>query len=560
MPSMNRKQFLSSFVYAVEEDFRSPFTGEEAVWANPDAPQIWGMEEASIKYPPSLAEVNEEEDREGEKGKRRARGVTSALSDDERLLAVGLGERVWIISVEDQCVRSELVGHTDNVGRIRFRPSPTTTSPPTLSAETETAPETEPKAPHGYTLLTCANEISTLSNNEPRIYFWNLTPAGTILDILPPPLPVHALAKKAEDAIFTDLVDHYTTSTDPPNPLPFPILPLFEPFRTAIETADREYRLGLNSSIEGGFASLSSTPFSPDGKMMAVVRKGRTTQSGEREEGEMPRVVVWDVERRVEKVVGRCGDSIMWIGWGIGEAAGVLACNGWDGVVRVWDVGGEGEDARLRWQTEASGGQNWTAAFSPDGRWLAASEKKGMRVRVYRTQDGELVREYGRKLGDWVRNMAWHGEGRWLAFAVEQEVVVWDVFGGEGKQEKAVTGEKKGPKEKDGEEEEKNNGKEFSDKELNVATRFRLQAEGMFRSFSKFQEVTWVDCGRKLLIRASDGTIELWDAHENKKWRFMKPQGVSELNYSSNAGVYLIRDDSVLLSVDGDNTVRFWKL
>ncbi|MEM6945646.1 MAG: hypothetical protein AAF565_18030, partial [Pseudomonadota bacterium] len=69
-----------------------------------------------------------------------------------------------------------------------------------------------------------------------------------------------------------------------------------------------------------------------------------------------------------------------------------------DGIVRVWDAASGAELRRL----EGHGGEVWSAAFSPDGRWIVTGSTDGIaRVWDWRTRaalPGNLLQRACRSL------------------------------------------------------------------------------------------------------------------------------------------------------------------
>jgi len=87
----------------------------------------------------------------------------------------------------------------------------------------------------------------------------------------------------------------------------------------------------------------------------------------------------------------------------------------------------------------------------------------------------------------------------------------------------------------------------------------RSQAR-MFRSFASFVDVVWVDSGRKLLVRANDHTVFVWDREGNVKWRLQRPEGVGLPGFDTDFGYVDDGESGMVVALDGDARVRFWKL
>jgi hypothetical protein len=80
------------------------------------------------------------------------------------------------------------------------------------------------------------------------------------------------------------------------------------------------------------------------------------------------------------------------------------------------------------------------------------------------------------------------------------------------------------------------------------------------RLFAGFLDVAWVDGGKKLLVRCHDNTIFVWDRERNVKWRFQRPDGTQLPNTGSGFAHVDDGESGMIVALNGDGKVRYWKL
>lgn len=76
--------------------------------------------------------------------------------------------------------------------------------------------------------------------------------------------------------------------------------------------------------------------------------------------------------------------------------------------------------------------------------------------------------------------------------------------------------------------------------------------------FAIIRSVKWVEEGQKLVVRMGDGTVEVVDVAENKKWRFQRPESVTQVEWGSHDVFWL--GDGKLRTLNGDGVIRIWEL
>ena len=166
-------------------------------------------------------------------------------------------------------------------------------------------------------------------------------------------------------------------------------------------------------------------------------------------------------------------------------------------------------------------GQNWSGAFSPDGKHVMLSGGRPTKVAIYDIGTGEEVKKLegeGVELKDWVRYFTWNPNGKNIAIIDRHSVLLWTPF------------------------------------EDKVETVFKLKTDK--RLLTRFNGM-WADDGNLLLVKDSEHTVFVWDKEKNRKWRFQRPQG-KEAEYDSD--VFYVDHMRMVLSLDGDGKVRYWKL
>lgn len=109
----------------------------------------------------------------------------------------------------------------------------------------------------------------------------------------------------------------------------------------------------------------------------------------------------------------------------LGRHASVLASAGWDGALRLWQVGRRGPSQEL---ARADLTPVTALAFSPSGRVLASADLSG-RIRLWTVASKRpLGRQFGRDTGGWVGALAFSNDGTQLASGDREGMVeLWDV-------------------------------------------------------------------------------------------------------------------------------------
>lgn len=423
------------------------------------------------------------------------------LSIDEHLLAVSTNVVIRIYDVRSQEVCAELIGHQNNVSQLFFAPECTTIS----RADYSNAGSKKEK----YRLFSCANE-----QREDEIIAWSLDEEGHQLERTMP-FAIQDMADRATAAISPDLATHHNLNESD-------IDALRARFVEALQVADTKNRIKDLPHWPGEFPSFNSQPISTDGTALLHIVDGETTQHGMRPAAKLPQIVVVDLDTQSERcrLAGHT-DAIMWASWS--PDGTTIATASWDQHFKIWDA----RTGECRHTIGPTNVQNWAGAFSPDGKYVLLSGGQEVRVAIYDVETGErlvVLQSEGLKLESWIRYFAWNPAGDCIALVNGKEIVLWHPFD-----------------------------------DNKVETILKLKTDGtMLTRYNGFSMIKWAQGGRKLLLQDSARTTYVWDREEDVKWRFERPQGLALDLYTRD--VFYLDEKDMVLSLDGDRKVRFWKL
>lgn len=447
----------------------------------------------------ALKDSDPNEDRRGD--------AEAAMSPDDQFLAIATNAIIRIYHVQSRGMRAELVGHSKNLKRMFFKPMPSKRTNSSTRRD-------DPGDGKGETYcLLSATDKGSMEGGE--IISWSLDENGRQLHRMMP-FAVQNMADQAIGAISADLKTHHTLSDEN-------LATIRAGFMETLRTADTKNRARNLPVILGAFPSFGTYPISHDGKSVLYTVHGNTTQHGMRPPEELPQIVVLDFATHTERCrLNGHTDAIMWAGWSPDDKT--IATASWDSHYKLWDA----DTGECKHDIGPTGCQNWAGAFSPDGKYVLLSGGRGDgRVTIYSVDTGEeytkLQRE-GIELKDWVRYFAWNPAGDCIALVNDQSIVLWHPF---------------------------NNDR--------AETILTLSTDGsMLMDYNGFSIIKWAQGGRKLLLQDTDQTTFVWDREKYQKWRFQRPQG-TPMAVSAHDVFYLEEADMVV-SMDGDRKVRFWKL
>lgn len=325
------------------------------------------------------------------------------------------------------------------------------------------------------------------------------------------PFAVETLTDMAMEAMSPMLVDHHA--------LPEAAMEdIHSGVKEVLKIVDAKNRAASLPVWKGRFPSFGTYPVSHDGMKVLYIVHGHSTQSGIRPHDELPQIFVVDIATKKEwcRLKGHT-DAIMWADWSPDDQIIATAC--WDQHYRIWDA----ETGDCRHDIGPTGGQNWTGAFSPDGKHLLFSGGQPVKVAIYDIETGEEKYKLGKEgleLDSWIRYLSWYGSD--IALINDKSIVIW-----------TPTSNK-------------------------VDTVFKLKTDGtMLTEFHAVAEVKWADEGKKPLLQDAENTTFVWDRENNTKWRFQRP--ISTALEGDNDVLY-VRSLQTVLSLDGDGKLRFWTL
>ncbi|KAK9321849.1 WD40-repeat-containing domain protein [Lipomyces orientalis] len=290
---------------------------------------------------------------------------------------------------------------------------------------------------------------------------------------------------------------------------------------SVVSRADASHIIQDNLVFTGELTGFGSSAVSNDGKLLVYVsdnhesRLSTATTWG-------PKVVVYDIEMGEKRLTleGHT-DSIMCMTFSPDNKIVASVC--WDQMVKLWDT----STGRLVHDIGPTGGQNWTGDFSPDSKYFAFTRgSPSTVVYVHSVLDGTRIFE-SRVSTPWLRSLAWSHDGHHLAAGgVSGVVYIWNPHRGEQEQ--------------------------------------KWQLKGGERHHGMFSETGWVQWldskGMMLAYKGTEGGVNVYDMLENQKWRSdPKKSDLANLpEIKSGSSLHYLRKANQLISMDMDQTVRFW--
>jgi WD40 repeat protein len=236
----------------------------------------------------------------------------------------------------------------------------------------------------------------------------------------------------------------------------------------------------------------------------------------------------------------------VWIGFSPNDE--LAASAGWDGFFRVHDVSGK---EVWRWDTEQ---QNWTAAFSPDGKFLAGTDGLGI-LRIWNLQTGEETAKFDNG-PRWSRTIDWSPDGQYIIVASESHGRLRLFTFSDGKVELA---------------QERSLSTAKTNLEVIDPSVRGMVYEMMCVHTAKFLHPSdnTEQSGSMKLVHGvtTDEGIEVFDFYQGKGWRFVPPynEDVSvakpeEGNGQSAISGYIWRKETGEIGIIGPDGIRFWRL
>lgn len=524
---VNRKGFLRDYHLEVATEFHRD--GQDAQWASSTGLRFWGDEDECIELEASDA------------ADTRRPSSAMAVSPDGRLLAIAASSIIRILDIRTRKQLSELKGHPNSVSKVVFAPCKST--------------DGEGSVADHYTLLSISQDDL---ERKKVIVIWILDNDGRQIVKKPfKPFGTQSLTESAMSAIATDLQKEHRVTTDE-----------FQSIRsalcTAIDAVEKQHRLKALPSAFGGLPHYNSSDLfssSEGGLKILYLTQNGTTQHGMRPSDELPRIVIAKLqppdsnvdeeagtdEQHLQTLQTLQGHSDVIISAAFSPNGKLVASASWDQTFRIWSV----ETGECLHNIGPTGNQNWTAAFSSSGDHVMLSgggdRDKQRPLALYNTSTGEEVNRLCHPdLDHWLRHNAIHPDGKSAAVVNNISLLLWDLLPKDSHTAEADT-------------ELPNNAIELLKLAMPDDETAKVRPRIM-RIFASFVDVAWVDGGKKLLVRANDGTIFAWDRERNVKWRFQRPDGVELLGSGADFAYVDDGGDGTVIALDDDRKVRFWKL
>ncbi|KAI5207572.1 WD40 repeat-like protein [Aureobasidium subglaciale] len=421
-----------------------------------------------------------------------------AVSHDEKYVAYSDGSIVGVSNIETRAQRTLFRGLTLPCVNLMFSP-----------ALNESG---------GYTLLV---ESSDRDEDEQALLFLTLDGDGKLRHN-PDVVDVQKLLQSSLYPVMSEMNDFLNIG---------PESPLLEMVRQGYLKTLEKLRASVESrnlpNIPGCTSGFGSNPSTSDGRLFLYLIQNETTQSGSRPAAELPKVIVHDVvNNRLLHTLSGHEDAIMWTAFSPNDQ--YIATAAWDGTFRIYNVS-SGDCKHIIGPT---GGQCWSGAWSPDSKHILLSgmtdegEGEGFRnntfVAVYSVETAQQINRFKHeRLRSWVRCVAWSPKGD-IAIVHETNLWIWDPF------------------------------------ENEIVSEFSLKIDDrMMGGFAGFRKVQWVNNGDVLIVRAGDGTVEVWDRVGNTKYRLQRPKG-SGIERDIRA-VQWIQKDKTLRTLSSDGFMRMYR-
>lgn len=359
--------------------------------------------------------------------------------------------------------------------------------------------------------------VSQSDDGSPMMILWDLDEHGKLVSPGKEKRTADAdtVAAKTLESLVSELVTDYGW-----DPAEKAVCALDDQVRDALHHAIKLHEQEKRVCFEGGLASFGGPVFSADGKTMIYISQNKTTQNGPREVASLPCVNLWDVESRVlqHQLLGH-EDAIMWASRSPDNQ--LVASISWDGTALVWDA----NSGSCLHVFGPFGGQLWCGAFSPDGKYLAISQGSPKTyIHVYEISTEKPISRFD-GFHDWARSMDWSPDGTMLACGGNgSELRIWDPYTGEERMRWCL---------------------QFEDRLMN--------------RFATVRKVQFLDGGRMLVFRTSEGTVEIYDFESNLKQQFTRSEE-DKIDKFPVSGVVVSNDSRFLVVPDADGILRLWDL
>lgn len=435
-------QFYQDWRYAIEKDFTKSDGATPFPYAD-NGNQEWGDEIKKLTFG-----GNEPHD--------------GCISADGKYLAIAADQDIHVFDTQTWATVTVLRGHVSRVSAVAFNPGDSNIL---VSSE---------EGDYGRVDFRV----------EPTIYVWNIeqqakNPKKIADDDVLNGVSAAATSTAADK--FAEL--GMTLTKDQVEELDTTLAP-------AIKRVAKKNLMADVARIMGRLCtSFQSEVFSPSGKWMAYL-PGKRPRSNGKDDWVINIVSASDLQEKF--ALSGHQDAIMWTGWSPDES--LFASVAWDQTVRIWDMATRTE--KYKFETT---NQNWTGAFSKDGKFFASTCGSGT-LQVNDLADGSTKWFYKPEgPSHWRRALDWHPTGRFLAVGGDSkgELKILDVDEQKVLQDRLLSAS-------------------ASDVDDDTVRR-------MMGTYSGTKEVKYIDGGKKLAIwTQGDGSAEVYDLEKEVKWRFAR--------------------------------------
>ncbi|KAK9235268.1 WD40-repeat-containing domain protein [Lipomyces kononenkoae] len=353
---------------------------------------------------------------------------------------------------------------------------------------------------------------------DAMIVVWTLDKQGTNTNKPTDSVDIDGFAAKATETAMRTLISSHPWMKEQAY-----MDQLLVPVKDMVSRAVSDRILQKHLVLSGELTAFGSRAVSDDGRLLVYLSDNhRSPQSTTTTFA--PKIMVWDIEKGEKRLVLKGHtDSIMWVN--ASPDGEIIASVSWDQTMKLWDT----STGRLVHDIGPTGGQNWVGAFSPDSKYIAFTRgSPSTIVYVHTVLDGSRICIIEVST-HWLRSLTWSHEGHHLAAGGRFGVVyVWNPFTGEQAQKWQLKG----------------------------SERYR-------RMFLETVSVQWLN--RKslsLAYKGTEGGVNVYDMLENQKWR-SDPKKSDLINlrvFSGHGSLRYLRKANQLISLDPDQTVRFWFL
>ncbi|KAF7344991.1 Wd-40 repeat protein [Mycena venus] len=303
----------------------------------------------------------------------------AAFSDDNSLLAVGVGHEIHVYDMVTSALLRTLPGRAGyTIEKLEFQP-------------------------RGRKIAAGSSEKRHQKSTESIVEVWDLEAPGERSGHL------DEAVKAAVAAASSILLQHWSVEDLESVNMQTEMMEIIASGQVALDVRNGRVVLGKLSGFE-------ARAFSPDGRSLLYFPDRHN-------------VVVLDVDTLTERsCLSGHTDAVMWAETSPNNK--VVATSSWDKTVRIWSM----ETGETIHVLEGATEQSWGGAFSPDGELVAAGAGDKM-ARIWRVDTGELLHTLG-GFGGWVRNISFSPDGLHLAAGISASgpLRVFDVKSGEFEQ------------------------------------------------------------------------------------------------------------------------------